>query len=192
MSLNAREKEKSTDLEEFRGHAAAALMEGTFILKALVLLNKGVEGYAKFQSELDKYFEDINNKYQLFAKLADDGKGAWLQDEEFLQLGKNTKLYKAHEVALNNLIKLYDEDRLLAVPIVRWENNIIPVMANLFKFISYKLNGEIDGVAEDGNQIYVNIDGHVLPVDPKWANKTPPSNPNDREKYIKSNAKKEY
>ena len=192
MSLSSRDKEKSSDLEEFRGHSAAALMEGTFVLKLLVLMNKGVEGYRDLRSQLDKYFADISEKYELFGKIENDGKGAWLQDEAFLQIAQNTKLYKGHEMVLNNLIKAYDEERLLAIPITRWENNIKPVMSNLFKYISFALDGEIDGVAEDGIQIYVNMDGYVLPVDPKWVNQTPPTNQRDRERYIKSNAKKEF
>ena len=58
-----------------------------------------------------------------------------------------------------------------AVPEDRWEKSIRTVLDRLFIGSNEALGGEIVGVAEDGNESWVNVDGKVLPVDPKMRKK---------------------
>ena len=178
-------------VDEYMGQYTAATMENTFLLKALIVLNKGIDGLKEYSKSIDNYFKDVDSKFELFSRIEKSGKGAWLTDEQYLQYAKNTK-------AINNdkylsWVKQYlDEGRLLAIPKKRWEDRVIPLIDQLFKAINISLNGTIEGVAEDGDQTYINMDGTVLPIDPKWKDKTPPTDPKERENYIKKNKKKEY
>jgi len=193
QSFTYHKDKETSDIQEYTGHYAAAAMEGTFLLKALVVMNKGLEGYNDFKSKLDDYFNDVEKKYQLFYKIEKANMGSWLNDEEFLNFADNTSIPRGEQTILNTVLKPYfDEGRLLTVPLQRWTGRVTPVMDKIFKLVAYDLNGAIEGVAEDGEQTYINIDGHVLPVDPRWSNKTPPTNQRDRDNYIRRNEKNAY
>jgi hypothetical protein len=176
------------EMAEFRGHYTAAMMENSFLLKVLIVANKGLDGLNEYKSKIDDYFKDIYSKYDVFKRVEDAGKGAWLSDEEILEFGENSK----HAADLDALKQYYDEGRLLAINKKRWEEKIRTTIDMLFRTINLDLSGTIEGVAEDGEQTWINLDGTVVPVDPKWENKTPPTDPKEREKYIKKNKKKQY
>ena len=41
------------------------------------------------------------------------------------------------------------------------------IFENLFRAFCLEVNGDIDGIAEDGNQTWAIVDGKLLPTDPK-------------------------
>lgn len=192
-SINLGGGTKPPDVEEYFGHWGAAALENSFIVKALVVVNKGLDGLKEFSASLNEYFNELDKKYELFRKLEKAGQGEWLSDETFLHYAGRTDFGKAnYSLIIEQHKKYFDEGRLLTINQVRWNDRIRPVVANLYKAISIALDGEIEGVAEDGEQTYINMDGTVLPIDPKWKNMTPPDNAKDRENYIKKNKKNEY
>lgn len=180
------------DMAEYQGHYGAALMENTLLLKAMIIVGKGIDGLMEYNRKLDAYFADIDSKYAVFAKVAAAGKGRWLTDTDMIRYGSNTGLNKGEKGMLEFMKQYYDEGRLLSVCPKRWEDHIRPVVAKLFKLINISLDGSIKGVSEDGEKTYVEIKGLVLPVDPKWADSTPPVDPKALEKYIKKNEDKQY
>ena len=61
--------------------------------------------------------------------------------------------------------KLLSNNILLGVTKKTWEEDIVTYFDNDFIKFSKKINGEIIGVAEDGNQIWALKDGKLLPTD---------------------------
>jgi hypothetical protein len=195
-----KEDHSDPDISEYAGHYAATLMEGTAILKLLIVMNRGIDGLREYTTGFDEYFNDIKSKYAVLEKVQKKGKGEWLTDSQFLETAANTKL---SDVTLKYQLPLmkncYDEGRVLAVNQKRWDENIRPVIADLFKAVSSALDGEILGVAEDRVITHVEMNDMLMPVDPAWTSKTPPAeleditvptDPKVRDKYIKKNKKK--
>jgi hypothetical protein len=187
------------DMSEYAGHYNATLMEGTAILKFLIVMNKGISGLREYIAGIDEYFSDINSKYTVFDKIQKMGKGDWITDSQFFEVSAKTNLRNtALENQLPTFQRYYDEGRIFAVTQKRWDENIRPVIANLFKAISSTLDGEILGVAEDRIITHVEMADMLMPVDPAWVSKTPPTeledvaiptDPKIRDKYIKKNKK---
>ncbi|MDR2764023.1 MAG: hypothetical protein LBB90_03225 [Tannerella sp.] len=189
------ESSKDPNVSEYYGLLANVTVENSLLAKILVGATGGVGGLIEYNKKMGEYFNNIDSRYELFDKIESAGKGTWLTDEKFVAYGDNTIAYVKGE-GLKTMLDVHksylDEGRLLAIPRMRWEDNIRFVMAILFKSINIVLEGSIEGVAEDGEQTYYNIDGTVLPLDPKWKDKTPPTDPKEREAYVKRNKKKEY
>ncbi|MDR0422891.1 MAG: hypothetical protein LBH72_07770 [Proteiniphilum sp.] len=184
--------EKDEAYQEYGGEGSAVLMTKTSIGKALIAMNTGLDGYDAFMARADDYFADIDSKYKVYDKLVEQGVAAWLTDEELIQYVDSTKSITINREMKNSYRKAYDEGRMLGVGQQRWENQIRDCFDVLFKSINVSLAGNIEGVAEDGEQTWINIDGTVVPVDPKWKDGTPPDNPKDREKYLKKHKKNQY
>jgi hypothetical protein len=156
--------QKHPDMADYRGHYGAAQMEGSFMLKALIVLNKGTDGLKEWTAKFDEYFEDIDTKFEVFKKVKEAGKGEWLNDEQFMEYAANTKVLSNEKYALKLLEKYHNENRLLAINQERWETKVRPVAARIFKYVNAMLDGSIVAVVEDGKQTYVNIDGTLLPI----------------------------
>jgi hypothetical protein len=188
------DRDKNPDMAEYYGLYAAATLEGSAILTVLIVANKGFDGLQEWNKKFDDYFAEIDSKYKVLDDVKRAGKGEWLLDADYVKYLEKSKMSEGKGGAqqLNLTKQYYDEGRILAVNVKRWETKIKPLVADLFKTINVYLEGTIKGVAEDGEQTYIEIDGTVLPVDPKWENKTPPTDAKEREKYIKKNIKKQY
>lgn len=154
--------QKHPDMADYSGHYGAALLEGSFMLKALIVMNKGTDGLKEWTAKFDDYFKDIDSKFEVFKKVEESGKGAWLTDGEFFDYAVNTKV--SDKYSLDLLRQYHEENRLLAINRERWETKVRPVAANIFKFVNAMLNGSIVAVVEDDEQTYVNIDGTLLPI----------------------------
>ena len=185
------DEKKYPEMSDYYTNSSVSMAESSVLLKVLVVLNKGLDGLKEYTSNLDDYFNELESKMEIFRNVTKTGKGAWLSHEEYIQYAENTKIH-AKDPSLSFTKQYFDERRLIATIQSRWESKIRPVMDQLFKAINLSLDGTIEGVAEEGEQTYINLDWTVLPVDPKWKDKTPPADPNEREKYIKSNIKKAY
>ena len=83
--------------------------------------------------------------------------------QSFLCVGLDTDISKIPECVK----KLVDDGRMPGVPEDRWEKNIRKAFDMLFIASSEHLEATIEGVAEDGEQTWENVDGKVLPIDPK-------------------------
>ena len=152
--------------EEYQGHASAVAMGNSFITKILVVINKGIDGYAQWNAAAKDYLNDINKEFDICDKLVDSKYGEWLSDPEVIEYTEVTKAsgykYEA-EIAKT----YYDQGRLLLINETRWKTNVSKTFDIFFKSIANNLNSQIEGVAEDGEQTWINIDGKVLPVDKK-------------------------
>lgn len=164
--------------EEYYGELDAVMMANTTIGKILIWANVGLENMDQFYKELDNYFNDIDSKFNVYDRMVKEGSAEWLSCAEYVKWRGKFNIPGTNTI-VKGLQKYVDEERMLAVAKQRWENNIRPVCDNLFIAISKKLNGEIVGVAEDGDQTWDLVNGTLLPTDSKL-----------QKKYIK--AKKSY
>ncbi|MDR1583127.1 MAG: hypothetical protein LBS55_07725 [Prevotellaceae bacterium] len=183
--------EQDPSYKEYGGEQSAVLTTNTLIGKALIGLNTGLEGYSAFMKKVDEYFVDIGSKYKVYGELVKKGFAEWLTDKELIQYADNTD-FAGKKNTVEGYRKAYDEGKMLGVGQGRWEKQIRECCDLLFKTIAAELSGTIEGVAEDGEQTWINIDGAVVPVDPKWKDKTPPTDPKAREKYLKKHKDKQY
>ena len=188
------EKEKTGQgmIADYYGHYTAAQMENSFMTTALIVLNKGLDGLKEYSKKIDDYFADVDSKFEFLEQVEKAKKGAWLSDKLFFDYAQGVYTGNYNKEVFENLKFYFDEGRILAVPQRRWEEKFIPLIDELFKMISISLEGNIDAVGEDGIDTYKNIDGSVVPVDPKWKDGIPPTNPKEREAYVKKNSKKLY
>ena len=131
------------------------------IYKLLVWANKGLDGISDFYKELDDYFADIDSKYKVYNRMVSKGVAEWLTGEEF---ANSDYPLKSNQKKLKDRV---EKGILLGITDARWREKIVPCFDQLFIRINSYLEGEIVGVAEDGNQTWTLIDGKVLPTDPK-------------------------
>ena len=59
------------------------------------------------------------------------------------------------------------ENILIGITRKRWNKQVKEIFENLFKAFCLEVNGDVDGIAEDGNQTWAIVDGKLLPTDPK-------------------------
>lgn len=149
-------------MEEF---GAVASVSNPFF-KFLVWANVGLDNMSSFYSKLDDYFNDVKSKYKVYDNLVKTGEAEWMTTERYLEaVSKSTQ--PGAKYVTNWVKKCIDEGRMPGVPEDRWEKSIRVVLDRLFVGSAKMLDGEIVGVAEDGNETWVNVDGKVLPVDSK-------------------------
>lgn len=155
--------------EDYHGEQAALLMAHSFVGKMVMFAN-GVDS-KDAKAALDNYFADIDARYKVYNQIVADGDGRWMTNEEYVayetaqsQFGKDTKNYQAE---INGLNQWLAEHRMFLLSEKRWENHIRVCFDNLFRAINAGLGGKIAGVAEDGNQTWAEVNGQILPTDPK-------------------------
>ena len=160
------------------------------------------------QNALD---EDYNSNWgvegPMYAKLENIKRGKWFSDEEYVEYYKNTPITLGiNEKSKKQCIDLYtslinEKHELLALTETRWEKQVRPWLVLFFKKLAFDTESNIVTVAETINDVnfttYCNINGMLLPADPKWprtGDGTPivPSDPKILDKYIKSNIKNQY
>jgi hypothetical protein len=186
-----RKLEEDETYQEFNGEHYAVGMTNSLIGRALIAVNTGLDGYGAFMASVDDYFADIDSKYKVYDELVKKDAAAWLTDEELLQYADNTD-FPGKKYTMDSYRKAYDEGKMLGVGQRRWENQVKGCFDLLFKSINASLEGNMDGIAEDGEQTWIKMDGVIVPVDPKWKDGTPPADPKEREKYLKKQKNNQY
>ena len=138
--------------------------------KFLVWGNLGLDGMSEFYRQSDEYFQNLSENYHQILKLEATGEGLFLNYKEIVAEGSKVKLggnekYRQHQRDLAG------RDALAGMTNARWEKAVRPDFDRLFKQFATALGGQIQGVAEDGEQTWTLVDGKVLPVDPKQQKK---------------------
>jgi hypothetical protein len=64
-----------------------------------------------------------------------------------------------------------DEGKMLFVGQKRWEDDIRACFDMLFKAINAGVGGQIQAIAEDGEETWTLVDGLVVPTNPKLQKK---------------------
>lgn len=160
----------SPALQEFIGENSAAASQRSPFFKFLVWANVGLDNMAEFYKKLDDYFADVDTKFKNYDALVKGGEAEWMTIERYHDLLSKSDAPGA-KYAANWVKKCMDEGRMPGVPEDRWEKSIRIVLDRLFVGSNEALGGEIVGVAEDGKESWVNVDGKVLPVDSKMRKK---------------------
>jgi len=167
---SAADKNLSAAQEEYLGEYSAAVSTRDPFFKFLVWANVGLDNMADFYSKMDDYFADVETKYKNYEALVKNGEAEWMTTERYYEKAKVSKGPASKHVA-PWIKKCIDEGRMPGVPEDRWEKSIRIVLDRLFVGSNEALGGEIIGVAEDGNETWKNIDGKVLPTNPKMRKK---------------------
>ena len=154
---------------KFMGDMTAVLAANNFFTKALVLANGG--NLSDFKAKLGDYFAEIDNRFKVYDEVVAEGNALWLTNAEYIEQEKTNGFFKEgsknQEMEINGLNKFLQEHRMFLLSESRWEKYVRPCFDNLFKAIGAGLDGEITGIAEDGNQTWVIVDGALVPADPK-------------------------
>jgi hypothetical protein len=183
--------EQDPSHEKYREESSTLLTSSSLLVKGLAIVKGGIKFYNEYRAKVGEYFADIDSKYKVYGELVKKGFAEWLTDEELIQYVDNTD-FAGKKNTVKGYRKAYDEGKMLGVGQGRWEKQIRECCDLLFKTITAGLSGSIEGVAEDGEQTWINIDGAVVPVDPKWKDKTPPTDAKAREKYLKKHKNNQY
>ena len=160
-------KEKPSDARiDYESEGAGLMMSKTLLGKFLVHANLDPEQRKNFWKEADKYFSNIVERNKTYEKLVKDGEAMWLDADGII------KQYTDYPVpggkyTINYLSKPESKTRLLGIPPKRWDKQIKELFDNLFKSFCLELNGDIEGVAEDGEQTWALEDGQLLPTNEK-------------------------
>lgn len=166
------------ELQEYGGHQSAVVMGNSLLGKVLIAVNKGLDGYKEWKSQASNYLQNVNTEYAIYEKVKESGYGNWLTDAEIIALVEKTPDTPGIKQLLKFAKDNYDRQGLLWVNERRWQEQIKPIQDMFFKSIAVYLGATVEGVAEDGEETWVTVDGVVVPADPK-----------EQKKYIK---KKEY
>ncbi|MDR1055734.1 MAG: hypothetical protein LBL90_07930 [Prevotellaceae bacterium] len=76
--------------QKYKGEEAASLTVNSVIGKVLIAVQTGLDGYKQFMAEADKYFADIDEKYQVYDKLVKGGVARWCTDGDYVKLAENS------------------------------------------------------------------------------------------------------
>ena len=149
------------DSNVMESEGAGLMMSKTLLGKFLVHANLDPEQRKNFWKEADKYFSNIVERNKTYDKLVKDGEAMWLDADGII------KQYTDYPVpggkyVINYLSKPESKTRLLGIPPKRWDKQIKELFDNLFKSFCLELNGDIEGVAEDGEQTWALEDGQLL------------------------------
>lgn len=166
------------ELQEYGGHHGAVILGNSLFGKVLVALNKGIDGYKEWNKQAGDYLQDVNNEYAIYERVRQNGYGDWLTDAGIIALADKRPDVAGYKYASKFAKDNYDRQGLLWVNERRWQEQIKPIQDMFFKSIAVHLGATVEGVAEDGEETWVTVDGVVVPADPK-----------EQKKYIK---KKEY
>jgi len=163
----SKNNEKPSDARiDYESEGAGLMMSKTLLGKFLVHANLDPEQRKNFWKEADKYFSNIVERNKTYDKLVKDGEAMWLDADGII------KQYTDYPVpggkyVINYLSKPESKTRLLGIPPKRWDKQIKELFDNLFKSFCLELNGDIEGVAEDGEQTWALEDGQLLPTNEK-------------------------
>ena len=156
--------------DDYNGERAALSLSKTLIGKFLVHANLDPAERTAFYKKLDEFFSDISSKTQTYENLVKNGEALWL-DAEGVKKQYTDNPVPGSKYVLAFLEKPEGKDALLAITQKRWDKQVKEVFENLFKAFCLELNGDIDGIAEDGNQTWAIVDGQLLPTDEKLQKK---------------------
>ena len=166
FDLDAAKPNNSDAIKEYLGEGSAVFTANSLIGKFLIWANVGLDNMQDFYAKMDDYFSDIDTKYKNYAQLVKEGEAKWMTPQEYLDyMSKFDSRNK--RLTYEGVKKLVDDGRMPGVPEDRWEKNIRKAFDMLFIASSEHLEATIEGVAEDGEQTWENVDGKVLPIDPK-------------------------
>lgn len=163
---------------KFREEEDVTLAAGMTITKFLVFMNAGLEGLSNFKKSAAEYLSDTFSKFEVYDKLVEDNQAGWFNRADYIKwIEGNIKESNSKKWLLAGLQKFEETKRMPNLSESRWEKQVRPTIYYIFMALcGSELNGTIESVAENGETVWANIDGKLLPTDPKL-----------QKKYIKKN-----
>lgn len=144
------------------------------------VVSKINEANAERLKMLVDYRDRIQEELPLFEKMVKLNEGRWYTTEGYIKDATSNETFmkyqKAAEWTLKGLNAAKDDNLLYAVDKKRWERDIKYVFDGIFITLAEELEGQIEGIAEDGTQTWVREGDLVVPADPK-----------KKAKYVKKN-----
>jgi hypothetical protein len=149
----------------------AILMSGTGIGKALLWANGGLEMLNK--NTRGEFRKKLNEQFDSYYNAIKQGSSVRITKDNianYTPIGGMAKFWP------DQIAKFKADKLVISVDNYRWLNYFELNFNYFFKEISNITSGKIDKIALDGNVTYENVDGKILPVDPKerktWLNKS--------------------
>lgn len=159
-------KKASDAYTDYISESSGLTISHTLIGKFLVHANLDPAQRQSFYKEVDKYFSNIAERYKTYEQLVNNGEAKWLDADRVIQQYTDYPV-PGSKYMVNYLNIPENKERLLGVTQKRWDKQVKEFFDNLFKSFCLELNGDIDGVAEDGEQTFAWEDGKLLPIDAK-------------------------
>ncbi|MCL2167587.1 MAG: hypothetical protein FWH59_00500 [Lentimicrobiaceae bacterium] len=198
-------------IDEWNQYFSERIGQSTFLYKATAVLfnldpavNANLKEMASnIKNALRKdWYENMEKEYPMYEKLEELKLGKWFSDYEYIEYFSNQPIANGYseknkKASLDVFTSFLEQNKLLALSETRWEQQVRPLLSDFFKYLAFYTGSNVIAVAEDGKTTYYNINGMILPVDPKWGTMedgTPivPSDPKNLNKYIKNNIKNQY
>jgi hypothetical protein len=159
-------KKPSDAYTDYRSESAGLTISHTLVGKFLVHANLDPAERQSFYREADKYFSNIAERYKSYEQLVKNGEAKWLDADGVIKQYTDNPV-PGSKYLMNYLNIPENKERLLGITQKRWDKQVKEFFDNLFKSFCLELNGDIDGVAEDGEQTFAWEDGKLLPIDAK-------------------------
>lgn len=164
------------DYEKFKGYLGAPAMQdgmGGFFTKILVWANSGLDKVKEVDKVLDEFMDNIDDQIRLVDILVDEGVYFLGTPDEVVafvrKMGANNDLrFDNHLQTMDLLEKEIAQEKLVFVYPKFWKQDVKLEFDYFFIAFNNFFGGEIEGIAEDGEQTWELVDGKLLPTDPKF------------------------
>ncbi len=160
------QKSDSENMKNYNGETAMIGMTKSLIGKALIYAQTDAKQREEIYNAANKYFDDIVARVKVYNAMVDAQEAAWLNPQGVVAQ------YEQYPVTGSKYIvdfvkKCINENLVPGLGEKRWEKQCRVNFDELFKGVCFSLDGEIEGVAEDGNQTWALDNGVLLPTDEK-------------------------
>lgn len=168
--------------EAFTGYYTTASMTGSGMAKAitgfLAWANKGLEGVPEMFNAINEVMGEIKKQFEVMDRLTEAGYFCIMDGEE--EIGMFKEIVENHnslqpEKSMTATIDMaqskYDQGYMLNVMEKLWREDIKQQFDFIIQVFRTSLNGQITGIAEDGEQTWELVGEKLLPVDKKLRSK---------------------
>ncbi|HNY62305.1 MAG TPA: hypothetical protein PLH70_03380 [Bacteroidales bacterium] len=138
----------------------------TGVGKALILFAGGLELYNK--TVRGEFRKKTKEQFEIYENAIKNGSSEVITRDRLPSLKVIGGIAKYWP---DQVDKIIGDKLVIGVNQHRWEHFFEPVFDYFFKEISDNISGQIDQIALDGKVKYENVDGKILPTDPKLRKK---------------------
>ena len=163
-------KNGSANINAYKEEASMILMTKSLIGKALIYAQTDAKQREEIYKQSAKYFENLSERVNVYVNMVSANEASWLDAQQIINQYEQYPVTGSKYI-INYLQKCIEEKRLPSLADKRWTKQLRPCFDEMFKAVNFCLNGEIEGIAEDGNQTWALVNGMLLPTDQKIQNK---------------------
>jgi hypothetical protein len=162
------------ELALFKGHRITPTLQdgmGKFQTKLLLVLNSKADRIGEVDKALEDFLDNIDEQILLVDKLVKVGSFFYGTPEEILALWRDMVSKDDAQGVNASMVELLEkeiaQEKLVCVYPKFWKQDIKLEFDYFFIAFNTFFGGEIEGIAEDGEQTWELVDGKLLPTDSK-------------------------